>query len=139
MRKRMLQLFLLLSLTIGITGLAQAQTGSFYRANIPFDFSVNGKTFKAGEYSVRLGFITNTPDSFLIYSTDGKETAVIHNTSANDVFKPNENVRMVFDKDGDSYALAEIKTLWRNVELTGTSKKQKSAKVTGVEVSMVRR
>jgi hypothetical protein len=139
MRKRMLQLFLLLSLTIGVTGLAQAQTGSFYRANIPFDFSVNGKPFKAGEYSIRFGFVGTIPNSFLIHSNDGKESAIINNTFSNDVFKPNENVRIVFDKDEDNYALAEIKTLWRNVELFKTSKRQKSARITGVEVSIFRK
>ena len=139
MRNKMLQLFLLLGLTIGVAGFAQAQTGSVYRTDIPFDFSVNGKSFEAGEYSIKFGFIGNIPDGFLIYSNDGKESAFINNTVSNDVSKPNENVRIVFDKDGDNYALAEIKTLWRNVELFKTSKKQKSAKVTGVEVSMLRK
>ena len=139
MRKRMLQLFWLLSLTVGISGLAQAQSGSLYRANIPFDFSVNGKLFKAGEYSIKFGFVRDSPASFLISSADGKEVAVINNTLLENVSELNEDAQIVFDKDGDDYALAEIKTLETNIELVLTGRKQKSARVSVVEVSMVRK
>ena len=139
MRNKMLQLFLLVGLTIGITGLAQAQTGSPYEANIPFDFTVSGKTFTAGEYSISFGFIGTNRSSFVIRSADGKQSAIVSHTFAEHLFKPNRNPVIVFDKDGDNYALAEIKTSQRNVVVFNNSKKQKSAKVTGVEVSMLRK
>ena len=139
MKNKILQLFLLLGLTIGINGLAQAQSGSLYRANIPFDFSVNGKSFKAGEYAISFGFLRDSPASFLIRSADGKETVVIRNAFPKEVLKPNRNARIVFDKDGDNYALAEIKSLQVNVELYNIKTKQKSEKTTGVEISMVRK
>ena len=139
MRNKMLQLFLLLGLTISVAGFAQAQTGSVYRADIPFDFSVKGKLFKAGEYTINFGVIRESPASFLISSTEGDESAIVNVVSSNQVLNPNYNARLVFDKEGDDYSLAEIKTPWKNVELLKAKKKQKSAKVTGVEVSMVRR
>lgn len=135
----MLQLFLLFALTVGITGLAQAQTDSLYRANIPFDFTVAGKTFKAGEYSIKFGFLRNTPTSFLISSVDGDDVAIINNAFSKDVAKPNKNARLVFNKNGDDYALAEIKTLWEDIELYKTPKKQKGTKISGAEVSMLRK
>src|SRR5687768_7202276 len=117
MRNKMLQLFLLLGLAIGITGFAQAQTGSPYQVNIPFDFSVSGKSFKAGEYSISFGVIKSTPSSFLIRSADGKESAIVTDAFSKEVFKSNGTERIVFDKDGDVYTLAEIKTLQKNVVL----------------------
>lgn len=139
MRNKMLQLFLLLGLTIGITGLAQAQTGSPYEANIPFDFTVAGNSFKAGEYSISFGIVRSNRASFLIRSADGKETAIINDTFSKEVLKPGGNARIVFNKDGDDYTLAEIETSQINVELFKERRKQKSVKVTGVEVSMLRK
>ena len=135
----MLQLLLLLVFTVGITASAQAQTGLLYRANIPFDFSVSGEPFKAGEYSISFGVIRNNPSSFLISSNDGKEIAIVNDTFFKEVLNPTKNPRIVFNKDGDNYALAEIKSSDINVELFGVRRKQKSAKITGVEVSMVRK
>ena len=139
MKNKMLQLFLLLGLTIGLAGLAEAQSGLFYRANIPFDFSVSGESFKAGEYSISFGFIRNNPASFLISSNDGNEIAIVTDAFSKEVLNPTRKPRIVFNKDGDNYTLAEIKSLDINVELFGVRRKQKSAKVTGVEVSMVRK
>ena len=139
MKNKMLQLFLLVGLTIGVTGLAQAQTGSPYEANIPFDFTVGGKSFKAGAYSISFGIVASNRSSFLIRSADGKETAIVSDAFTQDLFKPNGNARIVFDKDGDNHALAEIKTSQKNVVLYKERKKQKSAKVTGVEVTMLRK
>ncbi len=139
MKNKMLQLFLLLGLTIGIAGAAQAQTGSPYQATIPFDFTVAGESFKAGEYMITFGIVASNRSSFLISSADGNEIAIINQTIAEDVSKPNGKARIVFDKDGDNYALAEIKTSLRNVVVFKERKKQKSAKVTGVEVTMLRK
>src|SRR5688572_20611250 len=115
MKNKILQLFLLLGLTIGITGLAQAQSGSFYQADIPFDFTVAGKSFKAGEYSISFGILRDSPASFLIRSADGKESTIVKNAFAKEVLKPDGNARIVFDKDGDDYSLAEIKSSRVNV------------------------
>ena len=139
MRNKMLQLFLLVGLTIGITGLAQAQTGSPYEANIPFDFTVAGKSFKAGEYSISFGIVRSNRASFLIRSADGKVSAIVNDTFSKDVLNHRGNARIVFNKDGDNYILAKIKSSEINVELFNVGGKQKSAKVTGVEVSMLRK
>ena len=139
MKNKILQLFLLVGLTLGITGLAQAQSGSLYRANIPFDFSVNGKSFKAGEYSISFGILRDSPASFLIRSADGREAAIVNDAFSREVLNPTGNARIVFNKDGDNYTLAEIKSSRVNVELFKERRKQKSAKITGVEVSMLRK
>ncbi len=139
MRNKMLQLFLLLGLTVGMVGAAQAQTSSPFQVNIPFDFTVAGESFKAGEYSITFGIVGTNRSSFLIRSADGNEIAIINQTFVEDVLKPNGNERIVFDRDGDNYALAEIKTSSKNVVVFKEKKKQKSAKVAGVEVSMVRK
>src|SRR5688572_1100879 len=124
MRNKMLQLFLLLGLTIGVAGFAQAQTGSVYRTDIPFDFSVSGKSFKAGEYLISFGVVNGSPASFLIRSANGKEVAVVTETSANDVLFTNYNARIVFDKEGDDYTLTKIKTTWKNIDVFKARKKQ---------------
>lgn len=139
MRNKIVQLFLLAVLTVGIAGAAQAQTGSPYNATIPFDFTVAGKSFEAGDYSISFGVIGSNRSSFLIRSADGKETAIISETFAEDATKPIGNARIVFDKDGDNYSLTQIKTSSKNIIVYGQKKKQNPSKVTGVEVSMLRK
>lgn len=136
MKNKALQLFLLLGLTVGITGLAQAQTGLPYQANIPFDFTVREKLFKAGEYSISFGIVTSIQTSFLIRSADGKKSALVANSIPKRVLNHTGNSRIVFDKDGDNYTLAEVKTPRASIELYKVNKKQKSARITGVEIAM---
>lgn len=132
----MLQLFLLFALTVGGAALAKAQTGSPYQANIPFDFTVGGKSFKAGEYSISFGILRSAPASFLIRSADGKESAIVTDTFLKDVLTPSGRARIIFDKQGDDYVLTQIKSSAKNVEVYKVRKKRKSVKVATVEVSL---
>jgi len=53
--KRFIQLFSIVMVIAAFSIIsANAQTVSRYEANIPFDFSVSGKTYEAGTYILRL-------------------------------------------------------------------------------------
>ena len=57
--KKLIQICTLLSLLVVFSIIsANAQTVQRYEANIPFDFSVNGKTYEAGKYQLE---ISNVP------------------------------------------------------------------------------
>ena len=141
MRNKLLQLFLLVGLTVGVTGLAQAQTGLIYRTNIPFDFTIGGESFKAGEYTIKFGYIQNQPASFLIASVDGKEFAVVNQTLSAGGAKRDEKARLVFEIDDHNYALTAVKSSLVNVEIFKSRRKQKFAEAEApkVEAAMLRK
>lgn len=54
MKRTFTQLTLAIGLAIISAGFAQAQTGSVYRAEVPFDFTVGTRSFSAGTYMVEV-------------------------------------------------------------------------------------
>jgi hypothetical protein len=101
----------LVMLFIAIAGAvsAQAQTPQRYRAEIPFDFSANGKHMTAGNYSVGLMASASGSGPLTIQSRDGKVTRILA-ISPHDSSSGTDNAKLVFLKTGNSYALAEVRT-----------------------------
>jgi len=75
------------------------------KANVPFDFIVNGSTFPAGEYSFRsvdtLGKVlsirsVNSQTQGMIVSSDTRSSA------------PSQQTKLVFHRYGNQYFLAEV-------------------------------
>jgi len=75
------------------------------KANVPFDFIVNGSTFPAGEYSFRsvdtLGKVlsirsVNSQTQGMIVSSDTRSSA------------PSQQAKLVFHRYGNQYFLAEV-------------------------------
>jgi hypothetical protein len=89
-------------LAFAVAGYAQAP--SKVEVNIPFEFSAGKTTLPAGIYSIkRLSGNTVT-----LRSEDGKSSVILNAPVTNSSTDPNAVERVVFDRYGDQYALAQI-------------------------------
>lgn len=90
---------------------AQVESRPLMKVNIPFSFSVDNHTLPAGQYYVR----TVTPErNIALVSTDGKQSLVISDLP-NYASNPSPNSRLVFNKYGNDYFLAQVWTRGENV------------------------
>src|SRR5215216_6186287 len=77
MKNKIIQISLLLGFVFGLAGFAQAQSASEYCVNIPFDFTVGKKLFRAGDYSVTFAGLKGRRDRLVIQSKTGKDAALL--------------------------------------------------------------
>lgn len=129
MKNKTMQLFLLIGLIIGTAGFVQAYKVSSIQAKIPFDFTVSGKSFKAGDYTVTFGLVSTSEKYFLLRTADGKDSIIVKATAKQPSEQTNNSV-LVFNLDENSYALAEVSTPQISLELH----KSESAKEKRIEV-----
>jgi len=95
---------------LGIAALAasaKAQTGTGVRANIPFDFTVAGKRFAAGHYSITRanqtsGDLVLEVNSLAEHSRAFPITSPLYTRTARD-----QSV-LIFHRYGDEYFLAQV-------------------------------
>jgi hypothetical protein len=106
------QAFYILTALVLITGAAisQAYGQRVYSStfNIPFDFSVRGKAFPAGSYTVGRAPGLNA-DMFMIRSEDGNQYALCDSMPKQLQAAP-EQSQLVFSRCGNSYRLREVRT-----------------------------
>ena len=87
---------------------AKAQTlGNGLRANIPFDFTVAGKKFAAGYYSITRATQTNGDLVLEVNSLD-EHSRVLPITSRMETLTARDKSILIFHRYGDEYFLAEI-------------------------------
>lgn len=90
---------------------AHAQISQQYNVKIPFDFSLRGSSYAAGEYKIRPASSDTT--SAAIQMTDvktGRTTILgLHLSPAGDIFDP-DRAKLVFVKAGFTYRLLSIDT-----------------------------
>jgi hypothetical protein len=103
------QMFRIVSIFSIFLGLAvagvQAQAPSRVEVNIPFEFSAGKSTLKAGIYSVK----RLSGNLVTLRNIDDKSSSVILNAPVNlSSTDPSAVERLVFNKDGDRYSLAQI-------------------------------
>jgi len=93
---------------VALSALANAQTlGSRLKANIPFDFTVSGKKFAAGQYSiVRLNL--SAGDQILSISSVDDHTRAFPLTIPVDTRVAKDKSTLVFHRYGDEYFLAQV-------------------------------
>lgn len=95
----------LLALGLLLAASAHAQT---LKANIPFDFVVNGHNMSAGEYRIeRLG---NGGNAIALRGTDN----VLALTFACSTGKPATDSKLIFNRYGAEYFLAQVWTAGKN-------------------------
>ncbi|HEY8460619.1 MAG TPA: hypothetical protein VIM99_09580 [Blastocatellia bacterium] len=106
MKKKIFSILATLTLLIPMAIIGFAGLSGRVTADIPFDFMVGNKEFKAGKYSVgRLGS-GRTADTLIIRSEDGNEVA---NFNVNNVYGKGEpRARLVFNRYGNQYFLSQI-------------------------------
>lgn len=108
---------------VGIAGLVGR-----VQADIPFDFMVGGKEFKAGEYSVERLRLNNSNGALIIRSADNDEAANFIVTNVTD--KTSQGPRLVFRRYGNHYFLTQIFDGLSNqgAELTKSKAEREAAK-----------
>lgn len=85
---------------------ASAQTPQGMKIDIPFRFSVVGRTLSAGRYSVKR--ISQTSSAYAIQSQDGAGSVIVITTASLNGGSGEAEPRLVFNKYGGRYFLAEM-------------------------------
>lgn len=109
MKNKITRLGLLTGFIFSLFVFAQAQTANQFRVNIPFDFTVRDKSFRAGDYSINFGGLTQSRNTLLIRSEDGKEAALL-SVIPEELNNVSNDSKLVFVFDENRYALTELKT-----------------------------
>ena len=114
MRRQFLKAVVMISVLIGLAAVStRAQAGNSFTVNVPFDFSVSGKTLPAGEYMViRVGV---SRDALTMCSKDGKgsASALTKTIETRDI---QNQTRIVFRRYGKQYFLSQV---WISGRSTG--------------------
>ena len=108
----------------------QAQAPSKVEVNIPFEFSAGNTTLKAGVYSIK----RMSGNLLSLRNTEDKSAVILNapvNLSSSD---PEAVERLVFNKDGDTYLLAQI---WLTADSgRELAAKAKTAQPERIEISL---
>jgi hypothetical protein len=106
LKKKILSIVAALTLMVPVSIIGFAGLSGRVSANIPFDFTVGNKEFKAGRYSVERLFASSTSDALIIRSADNSEAA---NFNVNKVSgKGKSQARLVFRRYGAQYFLGQV-------------------------------
>ena len=98
---------MLVLLSIGaLAASANAQSGSGLRANVPFDFTVAGKRFPAGHYSITRADQING-DLVLEVSSLDQHSRVFPITNPVETLTARDKPVLIFHRYGDEYFLAQ--------------------------------
>lgn len=103
MKKQILATVVTLSIVITLTVTGLASLSTKVKANIPFDFMVNGKTLPAGAYTVVQGPIRNT---LVIRSQENRVAISALTMDVTD--KGQAQARLVFRRYGNQRFLAQV-------------------------------
>jgi len=108
----------------------RAQAPSKVKVNIPFEFSAGKTTLQPGVYTIK----RLSGDNVTLRSADGKSNVILNAPVTNNSSDPNAVERLVFERYGEHYALAQI---W----LTADSGRQvwtnkKGAKSERIEIAL---
>src|ERR1041385_1016601 len=82
----------------------RAQAPSKVEVNIPFAFSAGKTTLQPGVYTIK----RLSGDNVTLRSTDGKSNVILNAPVTNNSSDPNAVERLVFERYGEDYALAQI-------------------------------
>ncbi|MFY9673488.1 MAG: hypothetical protein WCB53_22900 [Terriglobales bacterium] len=93
---------LILSLA-GLTGLANAQSGSTIIAEVPFNYIANGRAIPAGETRVK---IENNGQAYLWIAAEDRSAFAM--PMATDSSQPAAETKLVFHRYGNRYFLAGV-------------------------------
>ena len=112
MRKQLLKALTTISFLIAIAIVpvpsAHAQSLVYrVRANIPFDFIVNDKTFPAGEYFISRTRMYSSDDVLTISTVEGR-ALVVHLTFGVQTLTPKKQGVVVFIRYGNQHFLSQV-------------------------------
>ena len=95
---------LLVLMVVGLTGLANAQMPTTIKAQVPFEFVVNGKTMPAGECTIEA---VNHGQTLLSIRSGNEHVYAV--SIAEEPTKKSRGSVLVFHQYGDRYFLAGIR------------------------------
>ena len=123
MKKQILNVAVAVSLIATISLVGFAGVGARLKANIPFDFMVNGKQLSAGSYDIQTGVIQGV---IVLSSWETKKSAAAqaHTT----VIRAGSEPVLVFRKYGSQYFLAKVVSGSTAMELPKTKSERNAAK-----------
>src|SRR5215212_1241943 len=103
--KKTCRLVAILGIFLGLAvASVHAQAPSKVEVNIPFEFSAGKTTLPAGVYSIKRMSANNVT----LRSEDGKSSVILNAPVTNTSSNPNAVERLVFERYGDQFALAQI-------------------------------
>jgi hypothetical protein len=106
LKKQILSIVTTLTLIISMSIVGFAGLRGRVSADIPFDFTIGNKEFKAGKYSVGRILSIGTAETLILRSGDNKEA---FNFNVNNVYgKGAQRAKLVFHRYGNQYFLAQI-------------------------------
>jgi hypothetical protein len=109
MKRFILTMFLAVGALAIFSATGNAQINRRYSANIPFDFSVGKKQFKAGEYTIGpLG--TQTNSDFLVLTDRSTGKVQLIGQVLVDKSETDLNGKLDFVKAGDAWVLSSVET-----------------------------
>lgn len=100
----MLTLILTLAFVTAVVS-ANAQTPSYIKANVPFQFVIGDRMLPAGNYTVK--GMTITSDAIQVRNEDGN-TSAMRLTNTMEARASQQQAKMVFHRYGNQYYLAEV-------------------------------
>ncbi len=106
MKKQILSIVATLTLLIPMSIMGFAGFTGRVSANIPFDFMVGDKEFKAGRYSVSRLSVSHSAGTLVIRSADSSEVANFNVNNVTD--RGGSGTRLIFRRYGNQYFLAKI-------------------------------
>jgi len=134
MKNQTFRLVAILGIFLGFAvASVQAQAPSKVEVNIPFEFSAGKTTLHAGVYSIK----RMSGDNVIVRSEDGKSSVILNAPVTDTSSDPNAVERLVFEKHGEQYALAQI---WLTAD-TGRQVRteKKSNNLERIEIALRRR
>lgn len=96
---------LIMLLAVTMVGESMAQTIRM-KANVPFDFVVNGSSLPAGEYTIQ-SFGAMDGRTLRVGKTGSHQGALV-NTVDMDMAKASRQTKLIFHRYGDRYFLAQV-------------------------------
>jgi len=118
-----------LALALAVAGV-QAQAPSKVEVNIPFEFSAGKTTFKPGVYSIKRG----SGNLLTIRNNEDKSTVLLNAPLTLNSQDTKAGERLVFNKVGDQYFLAQIWLTADTGRQLSVDKKAKNAE--RIEISL---
>ena len=123
MRKQILSIVVTLSVIVTLSVAVLAGLSRKLQANIPFDFTVNGKTLAAGQYTVEQG---STQNVLVIRNWETKQAAAAITQGCG--VGADSQPRLIFRRYGNQYFLAKVISDTSGNELMRSKAEREAAK-----------
>jgi hypothetical protein len=123
--KKIIQLisFVFIAVVVSVVSV-KAQAAQKFEANIPFSFSVAGKTYDAGNYKVKIAKPFGSAGIMTIWNGDGKVLGMFNVTSSGES-TANES-KFIFDRSGDDRTLTRIVTTETSFDVPRVNTKRRA-------------